>query len=149
MKLLIAHRGLVEGPDLSLENNPKQIIEAVSLGYECEIDLWLLNNQLYLGHDEPTYPIKDNFLETTKFWIHAKNLPALYWLTNTDLKYFWHQEDDFVLTSNGYLWTYPGKNLTDKSICVMPEQFIDLEQCSNLQCYGICSDYVKKIQNFL
>ena len=25
------------------------------------------------------------------------------------LNYFWHQTDDFTLTSHGYIWTYPGK----------------------------------------
>lgn len=31
---------------------------------------------------------------------------------------FWHQEDDYALTSSGYIWTYPDKLLTDKSIIV-------------------------------
>ena len=34
---------------------------------------------------------------------------------------FEHQEDDVTLTSEGYIWTYPNKQLTDNSIAVLPE----------------------------
>ena len=53
---------------------------------------------------------------------------------------FWHQEDDFTLTSRGFIWTYPGKELTLKSICVLPES-TDNEIG---ECFGICSDVIKK-----
>ena len=62
-----------------------------------------------------------------------------------ELHYFWHQEDNFTLTSKNYIWTYPGKTYTPKSIIVMPEwnknidEFVDLRA---YDCYGICSDYV-------
>jgi len=149
MTLLIAHRGLTEGPDTLLENHPDQIKRALTQGYDCEIDLWLIDNKLYLGHDGPTYLIEESFLLKSACWIHAKNLAALHWLTRTNLIYFWHQEDYFTLTSNRYIWTYPTHSLTDKSICVMPESFINLEQVKELKCYGICSDYVNKIKELL
>jgi hypothetical protein len=56
-------------------------------------------------------------------------------------KYFWHQNDDITLTSNGYLWTYPGKKLTDKSIVVLPE-FNFYNKKDLKKCYGICSDFI-------
>ena len=51
---------------------------------------------------------------------------------------FWHQEDDVVLTSMGYIWTYPNKEATDASICVLLNKNDKIPKNS----FGICSDYV-------
>ena len=147
---LIAHRGLYNGPDKTLENRPEQILEALDLGFDAEIDLWMEKNKFYLGHDISQYEIHPSFLEQPKLWIHAKNLKALYYLSLTNFKYFWHQEDDRVITSNGYIWTYPDKELTDRSIRLMPEwQDPELKTILDYDCYAICSDYVQKIQKIL
>ena len=140
---LIAHRGLINGPDINLENRPEQILKSLDEDYDCEIDLWIVNSDFYLGHDNPEYPINSKFLDNFGLWIHAKNLAALRWLTTTNLEYFWHQEDNFTLTSHNYIWTYPGKELTQRSVCVMPE-WEDPTLCHvrNINCYAICSDYV-------
>jgi hypothetical protein len=140
----IAHRGLFNGPDKTLENRPEQIKTALDLDYDCEIDLWIINSDFYLGHDKPDYLIDAEFLKTPGLWIHAKNLAALRWLTTTGLKYFWHEEDKFTLTSNNFIWTYPGNELTARSIMVMPE-YADktLANTRTAQCYAICSDWVE------
>jgi hypothetical protein len=146
---LIAHRGLFNGPDRTLENKPSQILEALKQGFDCEVDLWVVNSEYCLGHDSPQYYVNKDFLNTIGLWIHAKNLAALRWLNETDHNYFWHQEDDFTLTSRNWIWTYPGKELTQQSVMVMPEwndpEFVNL----NLNCYGICSDFVSKIKSKL
>lgn len=146
--ILIAHRGLVNGPDKNLENNPNHIHKIINEGFHCEIDLWVIDNEFCLGHDYPQYKIDENFLFDKPLWIHAKNLPALYYLTKTkNLEYFWHQNDDFIVTSGGFIWTFPGKPLTDRSICVMPELENPELKNFNIQCYGICSDFIYKIKN--
>jgi hypothetical protein len=143
----IAHRGLFNGPDVNLENRPEQIETALKSGYDCEIDLWLINSDFYLGHDRPDYPIDKEWVSKLGLWIHAKNLAALRWLTTTDLEYFWHEEDKFTLTSNNYIWTYPGNELTMRSVMVMPE-YVDksLDNARTAQCYAICSDYVGQLK---
>jgi hypothetical protein len=147
---LIAHRGLYQGPDKTLENRPDQILYAIDEGYDCEIDLWKTGNKLYLGHDIPQYEVTTQFLEQEELWIHAKNIDALYWLASTEAKYFWHQEDDFTLTSNGYIWTYPDKPLTNRSIRVMPEwKDPELKTILDFHCYAICSDYVERIREII
>ena len=147
---LIAHRGLYNGPDKTLENRPEQILESLDLGFDAEIDLWVEKDKFYLGHDLPQYEIHPRFLEQPELWIHAKNLNALYYLSTTNFKYFWHQEDDRVITSNGYIWTYPDKELTDRSIRLMPEwRDPELKTILDYNCYAICSDYVLKIQEIL
>jgi len=139
---LIAHRGLIYGPNGQLENNPSQIESVLKQGFDVEVDVWYQQGQWFLGHDRPTYMVDFDFLKQPGLWIHAKNLDALYALGSTILNYFWHQKDDFTLTSEGFIWTYPNMPLTAHSICVMPE-WEDIE-FKNLPeyCYGICSDYV-------
>ena len=151
---LIAHRGLINGPDANIENRPDQIDFVLSQGYDCEIDLWEINGNLFLGHDRPDYPIEPRFLNQHGLWIHAKNLSALYYLSTTNLTYFWHQNDDCVITSNGYIWTYPGKELTNRSVRLLPEwnngkEYVSLYErlltTKDDTCYAICSDYILKI----
>jgi hypothetical protein len=96
---LIAHRGLINGPDKTIENHPDQIKLAIDQGFGCEVDLWFdEDSRFYLGHDRPQYSIDKDFLieHKKRLWIHAKNLKALYWLstTNNFFNYFWHQNDD-------------------------------------------------------
>lgn len=143
---LIAHRGLISGPNKDRENHPDQINTALKAGYEVEVDLWLVYNNLMLGHDEPQYKVERDFFENDKLWIHAKNLDALLWLTTTDYNYFWHQEDDYVITSHHYIWTYPGKPLTARSILVLPENLnSDIKFVHSKNCAGVCSKFVGKL----
>lgn len=141
---LIAHRGNINGPNPEKENHPDYINKAIKSGYDAEIDVWLVNNKFFLGHDDPTYEIKYHFLFNSQFWLHAKNGEAFSELIkdkNYDFNLFWHTTEDWILTSKGYIWTYPNKKLYSKSICVLPELGYngDLKEC-----YGICSDFVIK-----
>ena len=137
------------GPDFQLENRPWQIMYALGLGFHCEVDVWYVKSKWYLGHDGPSYEVPYEFLETPNLWIHAKNLGALYVLSaNRSLNFFWHQNDDFTLTSQGDIWTYPGKPLTRDSIMVMPEwEDATLANTVGVKCLGICSDFVLPIKN--
>jgi hypothetical protein len=62
------------------------------------------------------------------------------------LNYFWHQSDDYTITSNGYFWTYPGKSIGSKSIIVLPEIIDGIEVVKMLaeRPYGVCTDYPKQ-----
>lgn len=148
--IYIAHRGLFDGPDNKKENHPDQIKKAISKGYQVEIDVRYIDKKLVLGHDEPQYEITNHFINSRKTWIHCKNIEALhYFVTHVGEKYnyFWHENDQYTLTSKNYIWTYPGKNLSDMSIMVMPE-YADttLVNTRDVVCYGICSDHVNKIK---
>lgn len=148
--IFIAHRGNVSGPS-EQENNPSHILEALNMGYHVEIDIWYINNKFILGHNEPQYEVNESFILNGRFWQHAKNIEALYQLNKLKPNYFincfYHNTDDCVLTSGGWLWTYPGKKLTSDSVAVLPEQIsepYDLQKA-----YGICSDYVIDYENKL
>ena len=141
--ILISHRGNLKGKVSGYENDPGYIDEALNKGYEVEIDVWYKDEEWYLGHDEPQYGINLEYLKHDKFWCHAKNIEALNKMLERDIHCFWHQEDDVTLTSKGYMWTYPGKELTHKSIAVLPEINNDIPK----KCLGICSDYIVNYKN--
>lgn len=145
---IIAHRGLIDGPNKDLENRPEQIHKVLDMGFDCEIDLWRIGQKWFLGHDKPDYEVSEGFVKMDGLWIHCKNLQALYMLsTSTDFlyTYFWHQTDDFTLTSDGYIWTYPNKDLTNISIAVLPELHPDYwEYIKQVDIAGVCTDYVNK-----
>lgn len=138
--ILISHRGNLTGRVKERENSPDYIQEALDAGFDVEIDVWKSESKWYLGHDKPQYEVSYEFLRNPRLWCHAKNLEALYDMSFCDEKihFFWHQKDDFTLTSKGFIWTYPGQQLTDHSICVLPER----AEHSFFSAYGVCSDYI-------
>lgn len=137
----ISHRGNLDKKIINEENKPEKIIKCISLGFDVEIDIWCVNNILYLGHDSPEEEVSYEFLEKNKeyLWIHAKNIECLSKLKNFNC--FWHQEDDYTLTSFGHIWVYPGKNLIQNSIAVTPE-ITNYSKQELKKCYGICSDKI-------
>lgn len=143
--ILISHRGNINGSIKNKENDPNYLDIAISKGYDIEIDIWIIGDNIWLGHDEPQYSINMQWLVERKnrLWIHCKNIDALIYLKNSGelFNFFWHQEDDVTITSTCVFWTYPGKKLTSNSIAVMPEikKFKNIEEC-----LGICSDYIEK-----
>jgi|TARA_B110000305_G_C18821638_1_gene351649 hypothetical protein len=138
--IYISHRGFVDGKNSELENNPAQIEYLINKNIDVEIDVRFYKNKFYLGHDEPIYEISENFLHNKRLWCHAKNYQTLEALTKVNCHYFWHQEDDYTLTSKGFIWVYPGKTLIKNSICVLPEEF----KLDTSECYGVCTDHISR-----
>lgn len=144
--ILISHRGNVDGKNTEKENHPTYIDEAINAGYDVEIDVWMIEGTLHLGHDEPQYGISQHWLNerADKLWIHCKNVEAMEWFNLIGgFNYFWHEEDTMTLTSHGCMWVYPGKQPIQRSIAVMPE--IHNDDVS--MCLGICSDVIKQYKD--
>jgi hypothetical protein len=139
----IAHRGNTNGPRPEIENNPAYLLGAINDGFDVEADVWRIGDHLYFGHDEPKYPVSEEFILSIGLnsWFHCKNLEALHFFNTVfpQLNYFWHQGDDYTLTSQGYIWTYPGKETTHRSVIVdlskNPDTFTPA--------FAICSDYLQ------
>lgn len=152
---LIAHRGNVAGPNIDLENNPKYVEEALATGFDAEIDLWFVDSELkfYLGHDTPQYVISYEWLENhaKHLWIHCKNNKSIFEMSKIkQFNYFWHQNDDYTITSAGYIWAYPGQETNSNSILVLPENNSDIFKMdlSKVNSFGVCSDYVKNLLDY-
>jgi glycerophosphoryl diester phosphodiesterase len=144
--ILIAHRGNTDGKFESYENEPAYIDKAISEGFDVEVDVWMIEGVLLLGHDEPQYGVTQQWFNERfdKLWIHCKNIEAMEWFNMIDgFNYFWHEEDTVTLTSQGAIWAYPGKQPIKRSIAVMPE----INNDDTSQCLGICSDYIKKYKD--
>lgn len=146
---IISHRGNLNGPNKKTENTVKQIDFVIKEGFECEIDIWFINEKLFLGHDNPENEITLKWLmmNSQSFWIHCKNFEALNYFKTLDISfnYFWHQNDDFTLTSKGYIWTYPEKKYGKNSVIVS----LDNKPPRNFDLYGICTDFVIEMSKSL
>ena len=125
--IYISHRGNLKGKLKEEENNPDYVKKAVDRGYNVEIDVWFRNGNFYLGHDNPTFKVDKDFLLKKEFWCHAKNVEALHEMSKIDCHYFWHQEDDYTLTSKGIFWDYPGKILSKNSIWINSSSYNQVE----------------------
>jgi hypothetical protein len=137
--ILIAHRGNISGPT-DQENDPRYVDVALAQGYDAEIDLWIVNNKFFLGHDSPQYEVHFEYLTQKGLWIHCKHHEALTALHSTKLNFFYHTNEDYVLTSHRYIWAYPGKPGSKYTICVLPEwNNTPIDGFA-----GVCSDYVER-----
>jgi hypothetical protein len=148
--IFIAHRGNISGKQPNLENTPEYVLNALNIGLNVETDVWYIDGQFFLGHKLPQTSVKENFLLQKNLWIHAKNIETLYLLKNK-CNCFFHNKDDCVLTSKGFIWVYPGKPLISDCVAVLPEiTKYPINELKN--CYAICTDHVKtfydKINNF-
>ncbi len=150
----ISHRGNLDGPNPERENHLDYIQEALDAGFEVEVDVWFKDNQFYLGHDGPQYPVSnewDLIRNNRNLWCHAKNIGALVEMCKLNenivdpdqhFNYFWHENDAVTLTSRGFFWTFPGQQLTQYSICVMPKTILPVWG----RAAGVCSDIISKLK---
>ena len=137
--IFIAHRGNFRGPNPTRENRMDHILGALDKGYHVEIDVWYENKQWWLGHDKPTYKTGTSIFQNPSVWCHAKNTDALNEFKKLKrVHYFWHDKDDYTLTSSGIVWCRVGSPLIKDSVCVLPENgfFGDIKKCR-----AICSDF--------
>lgn len=140
--MIIAHRGNLLGPSIH-ENEPDYLAHAIDSGFMVEADIWASGTHVWFGHDGAQYKMPEDYIERygqgTIF--HCKNLDALDFMKGTNQHFFWHQEDNYTLTSFGYVWVYPGllaKNSVNY-IIVNPHA-IELPP-SLLDVGGVCTDY--------
>jgi len=145
--IFIAHRGNTAGPLTEYENNPQYLQEALNNGFNIETDVWLKDGTWFLGHDSPQYPLADTALLLNPYtWCHAKNIEALAALNTMGAHCFWHNIDDYTLTSHCFIWTYPGKIATPQSIIVM-NKHTDFKHFKDAA--GICCDNIEFFRDTL
>ena len=152
---LIAHRGNIYGPDVLNENAPLYIDAAISAGYDVEVDLWKVDNHYFLGHDKPQYKVEYRWIADRNFrlWIHCKNAEAFNFCQYTSFHYFWHENDQYTLTSQAHIWAYPTAIPLYDCIIAVPElhhgQQGTMELLRAGKIAGICSDHVSFYKNLL
>lgn len=140
--ILISHRGNINGKKEIRENDPVYIDDALSQGFDVEVDVWVKKDKLWLGHDNPQYQVDLCWFvdRLSNLWVHCKNVEALLYFKECkyNIHYFWHESDKVTITSNGFIWAYPTHCPIKGTIAVMPELYTsDIKEC-----IGICSDFV-------
>jgi len=154
---ILLHRGN-NGLDNLNENDPATINIRNTEGYAVECDIWFRDNKWYLGHDVPEYEVFDikGFLSERSNLIHAKDGETFAKLVkycrergfNNEI--FYHTSEDYVISTRGTIIAYPGKELYDKNLCMMPENIgrsiTGIEQ-KNIG--EVCSDSLKLIKSII
>lgn len=146
MVKFIAHRGNYNGSQPVWENTKDYLEFAYhDKGYDVECDLIGHNGLLYYGHDDPQEPADTNFLQLEGVWCHAKNLEALTLLLMMRTNCFWHENDTVTLTSNKYIWCFPGHYpISNRAV------WLDLHGAKlpvNIEnIHGICGDHAGVIK---
>lgn len=154
---LLLHRGNNGVDDLS-ENDPITIDARNAEGYAVECDIWFRDNKWYLGHDAPEYEVLDLgvFLTERSNLIHAKDGETFAKLVkycrergfNNEI--FYHTIEDYVISTRGTIIAYPGKELYDGNLCMMPENMgrsITDKEKKNIG--EICSDSLELINKII
>lgn len=146
--IYISHRGNTNYINEMYENHPSYIQEALDLGYQCEVDVWYRNGHFYLGHNEPEFLIPVDWLLKRKWslWVHCKNIEALEEMSRYYLNYFWHESDDYTVTSRNWVWAYPDRITSTKynrTIAVLPE----IKDTDVSEFAGICSDFISNYRS--
>ncbi len=138
--IIISHRGNTNGESELTANSPDAVSALLDKGIHCEVDVWRIFDKYFLGHDEPKYKINKKFLKNDKLWCHAKNLESLQGMLDNNIHCFWHQTDDYTLTSKGYIWTFPKKEVCNRSVIVHKGP----DWRDKYNCYAVCTDYPLK-----
>jgi len=109
-----------------------------------ETDVWYEDGTFCLGHNKPEQEINVDYLRSAMFWVHAKTLKTLNALLDfQDINCFYLNRDRGGLTSYGYIWTSPYRNLElcDRTIVCLPER-LGGGLYSFSKVAGICSDRI-------
>jgi len=153
---LISHRGNLNGPDPKHENSPEKVLETRMAGFDVEVDIWFdKKHGWWFGHDAPQYPVDKSVLYNDEYdytkgfvFFHAKNflafaaLSRIYNSEDTGNDCFWHQEDDYTLTSNGWIWAYPRPDVdVHRSVIVAMPEYANLSYSDLKGVGGVCTDY--------
>ena len=141
---MISHRGNIEGPEPEKENSPSSVDLAVAMGFDVEIDLRVNGSgEIGLGHDELQYRIEANWLHDrkAKLWVHCKTPDAIDLSHELGLNYFFHHSDKYTLTSQGFVWVFPGERPVGKSVVLDVDHFPRLDTADLGETWGVCTDW--------
>ena len=135
---IISHRGNIRRPISEKENRPSYIDCAIGNGYDVEIDLRIIDGELWLGHDVPQYKVEHSWLQPRKeyLWIHCKDLAAAKecW----EYQSFCHTSDPYTYTSTGKIWLHDLSMKIDNNVIIPMIDDIDYAPMKGKP-YAICT----------
>jgi hypothetical protein len=140
---LYSHRGNLSGKS-RFENEPAFLEEAIAAGFHVEADLWRIDGSYFLGHDGPEHKVDLERFDRPEVMFHLKNahVPPL-----KQADAFAIDNDRFVLTMRGFLWTNYGQPANDRSIMCAPD-LVGVDRALQAfigeirpHAFGICTDF--------
>jgi hypothetical protein len=151
----ISYQGIYDGSDYQDANTPPQISKALQKGFSCLIDVWRVDNKLYVGNGQPVIEVTEKYIQGNKFWINAMNTDMQEWIVTQPAKlypnYFWFEAPTpppaYATASNGKLITPGTVPINSDSVMFLPE--IDdrsLFSMVKVKSYAICSTYLYTIR---
>ena len=154
----ISYLGIYDGTNLQDAGTPDQLGRAFNSGFSCMVNVWRVDDVLYLGTDQPLTQVTEQYIQGSRFWINAMNDDMQTWIAAQPIKlypnYFWFPnitESTPVTTSSGKIIT-PGPVPIDNTSIVFPPEIQDRGMLStvHLRCFGVCSTYltfIKRMRN--
>lgn len=154
MSFLISYRGDTNNVDSKSQNTIEYVEHALSQGFHVMVDTWLVGNAfLAIGSEGPDNPTDLNFLRSNNIICRARSVKTLnYLLINGVHTFYSNGTETYIMTSGGLIWSYPGSELTSRSIDSLPEgSDIDITSYGYFDrvrgCAGICSSYIQAIRD--
>jgi hypothetical protein len=156
--LYISYQGIYDGKDFESANTPNQIGNAFNNGYSCMVDVWRIDNKLYVGSEEAPIEVTEKYLQGNRFWLNARNTDMVNWVAAQPRKlypnYFSFSNDtesNDATSSGGQIITPGTVPVSNLSIIFLPEiEDRGLLSTVKLKCYGVCSVYlnfIKRMRN--
>jgi hypothetical protein len=152
--IYIAYQGIYDGTNFQDANTPDQIGRAFNHGFSCMVDVWRVDDQIYLGTDQPLIPVTAEYLRGNRFWLNASNADMYTWLQSQPPKlypnYFQFSNDtesNTPTTSGGQVIVPGNVPLSANNIMFIPE-LVDRGLLSTVKfrCYGVISNYLSFIK---
>ena len=157
--LYISYQGIYDGQNYEDANTPKQINSARGKGSSCVIDVWRIDNKLYVGTEQPVIEVTEKYIQGPRFWINAVNTDMQDWLatqpSNLYPNYFNFAASTppppYATASNGKLITPGTVPINNTSVMFLPEiNDRSLYTMVKVKSYGICSGFltlIKRMRN--
>jgi len=151
----ISYQGIYDGKDYEDANTPKQISKAQQKGFSCLIDVWRINNKLYVGNGQPLIEVTEKYIQGNRFYINAVNTDMQTWIAtqpSTLYPNYFHFDAStppppYATASNGKLITPGTVPINANSVMFLPEiNDRSLLSMVNVRCYAICSTYLYTIR---
>ena len=155
----ISYQGIYDGKDYEDANTPSQISKAQQRGFSCLIDVWRINNKLYVGNGQPLIEVTEKYIQGNRFWINAVNTDMQTWIaTQSSTLYpnYFHFDAStppppYATASNGKLITPGTVPINTYSVMFLPEiNDRSLYTMVKVKSYGICSGFltlIKRMRN--
>jgi hypothetical protein len=155
----ISYQGIYDGKDYEDANTPSQISKAQQRGFSCLIDVWRINNKLYVGNGQPLIEVTEKYIQGNRFWINAVNTDMQTWIaTQSSTLYpnYFHFDAStppppYATASNGKLITPGTVPINTNSVMFLPEiNDRSLYTMVKVKSFGICSGFltlIKRMRN--